>query len=112
MRAYRRRRRGKAIDRFAAALRRENNWGRVAALCNAMVDRFGGLDRFCAAWVEQIDTAKRDRHGGRRVLNSFLAIVRLLESADANRPDSDVSRMTDEELEEEMGALLARMAGV
>ena len=71
-----------------------------------MMIRFGGADAFCAAWKEAIDTASRERPGTRLVLDSFLAILRLLEVCDATRRERDVSTLSDEELERELQTLL------
>jgi hypothetical protein len=64
-----------------------------------MFARFGGLDKFAAAWKANIDAAPP---GSRSALDSYLALFRLVEIANTPAPQPDCSLYTDEELREEM----------
>ena len=83
----------------------------MPAMCTAMVQQFGGLERLCAEWKRHIEIAAARRPGSRMVLQSLRAIVKLIEIADAeakkrkaNMPD--VRDLSDEELQRELGELL------
>jgi hypothetical protein len=102
MRVFHARRRGKAIRKFARDLRREQSWGRAAGLVNAMLARFGGIDRFAATWVGMIRQAQGDKAAAKAVLESLQAIMRLFELCHRENPEPDVSEMTDEQLRESM----------
>lgn len=102
MREYRGAKRSKTLARFAADLRRENDWQKVEALCGGMFRRFGGVDGFSRAWAEEIQNAQRTAPGSKRVFDSFFAVLHLAEVCDAQRHDnSDIPGMTDEELRAE-----------
>jgi hypothetical protein len=103
MRGYRLARRTRTLHRFAAELRQEANVIRAIALCGEMVARFGGAPGFAAAWYEAIESARRDKPGSRLVLNSHQALLRLVQACDANRPEPEVMRMSEEELQEPRG---------
>jgi hypothetical protein len=106
MRAYRASRRRQAIGQFARDVKNlEHSPKYVEKLCRIMARRFGGLDSLAKAWKTAIDAAAAARPGSRMVLNSLLAIVRLLEiswlQAKRNEkpPSLPVEYMSDEELE-------------
>jgi hypothetical protein len=71
----------------------------VTALCRRMFNRFGGLDGFGRVWGEEIDHARRNAHGSKRVLDSLFAVIRLVEIADARHPEPDCSLYSDAELQ-------------
>jgi hypothetical protein len=99
MRLYRQAHRSKTIRRFSAELRQERDSRKVTALCTAMFARFGGLDKFSAAWKAHMDAAPP---GSRAALDSYLALLRLIEIANTPAPQPDCSLYSDEELREEM----------
>lgn len=65
-----------------------------------MVERFGGIQGFVAAWIEQIDRARQERPGGKKVLDFFMAITRMIETCQPAQPDVD--DMSREELQHEL----------
>jgi hypothetical protein len=85
MAVFRRSRRLKHIAGFNAAIRREFDLRKVTALCNALLSRLGGLDKFCTLWKAHLDAAPP---GSRAALDSFLAVLRLVEIADTKRRSS------------------------
>jgi hypothetical protein len=87
MRIYRQVRQLRHIDKFNAAIRREFDLRKVAALCKAMLSRFGGLDEFCTAWKAHLDAAPP---GSRAAFDSLMAMLHLIEIADPKRPSSSV----------------------
>ena len=64
-----------------------------------MFRRFGGFDKFAAAWKAHMDAAPP---GSRGALDSCLAIFRLMEIANTPAPQPDYSLYSDEELRQEM----------
>jgi hypothetical protein len=99
MRRYRAAKRSKTIGRFAADLRRERDARKMEALCGRMFAKFGGVDKFAAAWKANLDAAPR---GSRGAFDTYFALFRLMETVDARRrAESDVSGLTDEELRAE-----------
>jgi hypothetical protein len=107
MREYRLAKRTRLFHRFAAELRQQTSRHRVAALCNAMVVRFGGVDQLAGAWWEAMHAAARQNPGGRVVLNSLAATFRLMEASDANHRRPDPTSMSDQDIEREVRELLA-----
>ena len=67
-----------------------------------MLIRFGWIDGFSRTWWEAVQAAGRNNPGSRMVLNSILAVLRLVEICDANRRGRDMSLISDEELDEEI----------
>ena len=77
----------------------------IPALCDRMFRRFGGVDGLCAEWTDAIKAARAARPGSKMVLDSFRAIFRLMELAQAEEEKKDpcVEAMSDEELERTIG---------
>ncbi len=98
MRAYRRRRQAKRLDRFAGELAREKSLNRAAALCGRMMSDFGGVDRFAKLWKAHIDHAASVQPGSACVLRACGAVVKLIEVAGRQKPD--YSTWTDADLAE------------
>jgi hypothetical protein len=74
-----------------------------------MFRRFKGTDGLATTWFEEIQAARRDGQAGRRfVLNSLVAVMRLVELAEvcraAHKPNRDL--MSEEELKAELRRLL------
>jgi hypothetical protein len=76
---------------------RQPNVGKIAMIVGRMLDGFGGIDRFCAAWHCAIAESKKLRPGGRIAFNHFHAIARLVQYVAEHRPN--VEYVSDEELE-------------
>lgn len=103
MRTYRTARRHRKLTQFATQVRQETSASKVAALCGAMIARFGGLDRFCTAWKAQIDATTP---GSRASFSSFLAILRLAELVESQRCRPDYAHLSDNDLDRELRQLL------
>lgn len=103
MRAYRLTRRSKAIRGFASQVLRATGPQAISRLCAAMFRRFGGTEGFCRAWMAHLDAAPA---GSREALTALSAILRLMETADAQKPPADYSGLTDAELDQELQRLL------
>jgi hypothetical protein len=77
-----------------------------------MIRRFGGVDRFAAAWKNHFDAVAMERPHSRLMFQNLNAIIKLVMASDRERtrkPDvleslPPVERMTDEELELELQA--------
>jgi hypothetical protein len=66
-----------------------------------MFRRLGGVTGFATTFKAELDAAREVAPGSRRVCNMLLAIMKILETVSATRPDpTDHSRMTDQELDE------------
>lgn len=77
-----------------AAVRDTMSANRLKALCSAMVQGYGGAERFCAAWRTCLS---RDlERGGLAALRHLEATVRLIHYCESDRPD--YSSMSDDEL--------------
>jgi hypothetical protein len=87
------------VAEFSAELRRARRLSKVVALCNTMLDKFGGVTGFAKVWREQFDAAKQDHPGGKRVLDGLMAILNLMIMLQDSSPQSNPSDMTDEELQ-------------
>jgi hypothetical protein len=74
-----------------------------------MYEQFGGLKAFCAEWMRHINDAATDRPGSKLVLDAFYAVgIRLTSlSADHRQSAPDLASLTDDELEEEIGKMVA-----
>ena len=72
---------------------------------------FGGLKAFCAEWMRHINDAATDRPGSKLVLDAFYAVgIRLTSlSADHRQSAPDLASLTDDELEEEIGKMVANL---
>jgi len=76
MRSYRRSRREWALNDFA----RQAKWRSepvLTAICEAMIGRFGGFDKFVREWHQQM----LEMTGTKSAIDSYLAIMRLVEMA-------------------------------
>jgi len=107
MRAYRLARRSKVIRGFSAHVLRATGSQAVSRLCAGMFRRFGGADGFCRVWMAHLDAAPA---GSRIALNSFLALFRLMEAADAQQQPAPVV-VTDAEPDRETQQLLGDRKG-
>jgi hypothetical protein len=106
MREYRRAGRRKQLNRFAAQLRSARSLKQAAGLIAGMVARFGGLDAFVRLWGDSLQTGSPATK-----LRAFRALVEMLERLEA-RQTSEVSQLSDAEIERELRALLWPVAGV
>ena len=99
MRRYRAAKQSRTIRQFTAQVKRERDARKVQALCGQMFAKFGGVDKFAAAWKANLDAAPR---GSRGAFNSYLAILRLVETANTPAPQPDCSLYSDAELQAAM----------
>jgi len=70
------------LQRFAREVKRQRSGARIAAVTQAIVTRFGGLDRFATAWKEQFDAAWASDPGSRRVSDLLLATLQMCKACD------------------------------
>jgi hypothetical protein len=69
-------------DRFAREVKRQQNPQRVTALVQAIITRFGGVDRLATAWKDQFDAAMAAQPGGRQANDLLLGFVHLWTAID------------------------------
>jgi hypothetical protein len=108
MRVYRFVSRAKTIKGFSARMLREKSLQGLSRLCAGMLARFGGADGFCRVWKAHVDAAPV---GSRTALNSFSALLRLMEAADARQQPADYSGVTDAELDQQIQRLRGDSGG-
>ena len=70
-------------------------------ICDAVIGYFGGLEPFASTWLEHLDEACESRPGSREVLRHFSTIAKLV--VRHRVPPPDVSDLSDEDLERELG---------
>ena len=102
MRQYRASARRKEITEFARTVSSQRvRPNAIPALCDRMFRRFGGVEGLCAEWTDAIKAACAARPGSKMVLDSFRAILRIMELAEAEKEKKDpcVEAMSDEELD-------------
>ena len=91
----------KAISNAANKLRRDPSDNQVRAICQQMIDQFGGVDGFTQQWFSVWET---DRAKGRaKCFAHISAVVRLIEYVDDHR--TDYGALTDDEIEERIRAI-------
>ena len=103
MRAYRFARRSKAVGGFSQQVLRASGPQAISRLCAGMFRRFGGADGVASVWMAHLTAAPA---GSRIALNSFRALARLMEVADAQQQPADCAGLTDAELDQELQRLL------
>ena len=97
------RRRDREIVRFTGHVcRRHVTKAKIEALCGLMIRRIGGVEGFADCWWESLSRAMEDEPGSRRCLDSFRALVKLIQLADEtkSRRMPKTADMSDEDLEE------------
>ena len=88
------------INEFAKSARKQHDIGKLAAMCNAMFARFGGVDGFAAAWKGQIDDMRsRPRPPYHHILRSFQAVAHILAMHSKATGELDLEDMSEEELQ-------------
>jgi len=98
--------RRREFGRLTKELKEARDLAAVSAALRLMFRRLGGLEGFCAGWMEHMAGARALRPGGRVVSNSYLAIVnmgRVVEAARASR----IGSATTEELEAALDQFVA-----
>ena len=86
----------KALGNTANKLRRDPSDNQVRAICQQMIDQFGGVDGFVKQWMGCWET---DRAKGRaKCFAHISAVIRLMEYVDNHKPS--YGQLTDDELEE------------
>ena len=88
------------VSQFTLAVNRAPRGSRIVALVDDMIRRFGGLENFARAWADQIDRARENRPGSKRILDAHRCIVRLMELCTDSQPDPTV--LTDADLAQHM----------
>ena len=88
-------------------MNRRSSRSRAAAWSRAVLQRFGGLEKFVDRWSRELEIAAAQRPGCPTVLRAYALIAQGLEVATAPEPQRDVSQMTDQELVAEMVASVA-----
>ncbi len=63
-----------------AALKRAKSARQVEAVCNAMIEKFGGINRLCKVWKDLLDEDLK--RGGLAGMRHMDAVVRLLQHCD------------------------------
>jgi hypothetical protein len=107
-RAQRRRAwRDQRVAAFVTQLKNARSDNHVRLLCNLMLYRFGGLQGFVNAWLQQLGRVQRDQPGSKKSLDFFQAVVRMIEFSDSTRPN--VTGLTDEDLQRELEAETRRL---
>ena len=72
-----------------------------------MMRLYGGLGQFCNEWKQDIDAMRVERPGSKSVIDSKMAIVKLIvESTNQRDSAPDLAGMTDEELEKELTGMI------
>ena len=87
-----------AFAQFHAQLKRTRDEKRVAILVAVMVESFGGLHEFVAAWIGHIDQAMEKSPGSKKVLDFFQAITQMSDAAHKYHKPPDPAEMTTENL--------------
>ncbi len=73
-----------------------------------MMRLYGGLSQFCTEWKQDIDAMRVERPGSKSVIDSKMAIVKLIvESTNQRDSAPDLAGMTDDELESELTGIIA-----
>jgi hypothetical protein len=92
--AKRSRQHRQAVNKQLARLRNARSARQIGVVCDTLINAFGGLDGFVAAWRAclEADLAR----GGYAALRHLEAVLRLARHCEEERPD--YSQMTDEEL--------------
>jgi hypothetical protein len=89
----------KLLASFVNKIKNAKTNDRVALVSNLMIQSFGGVQGLVDTWTEQINRVLSEKPGSKKALDFFLAIMRMIEFCDANRPD--VSELSDEDLQRE-----------
>jgi len=100
-----------AITSLLASVGQEKiNAPHITELCAGMMELHGGLMGFCKAWKNDIDTARRDKPGSQTVLQSDMALMRLVQNSTEHRQSApDLANMSDADFEREVNGLLGRI---
>jgi hypothetical protein len=77
MRWYRSDRRRKVLNAFAREIKWRTNETTLTALSAHLIRRFGGVENFVREWREEVGRMA----GTKQALDSYLAILRLVETA-------------------------------
>ncbi len=85
------------ISKFVLGLKNEADDRRVALLCQTMVSAFGSTEEFVQAWREQVEEARSKKPGSKKVLDFFLAVMRMAEYCENQRPK--VEYLDDDQLD-------------
>ena len=92
---------GDVIRKWSYRVRHATRDQEIRLLCDATINYFGGVERFAVAWFEHFDQARETRPGSATVLGHFKTVVKLIEHF--HLPPPDVSDLSDEDLERELG---------
>ena len=106
MRERSRRLASKSIHQFTMELKRARSVNRVIILCARMFERFDGVEGFAKRWMEVIEAAMREKPGSKTLLDSFLAIARLLVACGQLGGGPDLAEMSEAQIEKEIRGLV------
>lgn len=90
-----------ANRQIVAAARGDSlNAPRISQVCAKMVELFGGVDKFCAQWHEQIMEVIETNPGSQLALSQLQSIAKLIKDSTASvDASSEVTSLTDDELD-------------
>lgn len=73
---------------------------RISQVCAKMVELFGGIDKFCVQWHEQIMEVIESKPGSQLALSQLQSIAKLIkDSTSSMDAASEVTSLTDDELD-------------
>jgi hypothetical protein len=80
----------------------------TSELAAEMIRLYGGLGRFCKEWKADLDALRTQRPGTKAVIDSKLAIIKLVvESTNQRDSAPDLAGLSDEDLEKELVGVVA-----
>lgn len=82
MREYRSRRLAAKAGPFVVGLNRARDLDRVAVVCKAMLNAYGGVDGLATAWRDYVVRVSTERPGSPRALQAMQATLNLLAIAE------------------------------
>ncbi|MCC6127401.1 MAG: hypothetical protein IT426_20780 [Pirellulales bacterium] len=90
--------RKKKFDKVAQSIAREPTLNKIPLIIGRLLDGFGSLDNFCAAWLCAINESMTQNAGGTVALRHLVAIAKMIEFISNNQPAPE--DMSDEELQD------------
>ena len=73
---------------------------RISQICAKMVELFGGMDKFCKLWSDQIMEVVISRPGSQLALSQLQSIAKLVKDSTSSVDSaSEVTSLTDDELD-------------
>lgn len=82
----------------------------ISELASGIIQRFGGLDRFCERWLMQIETTLALNPASRAAMDCFRDVSHLVVQSTVNRQTApDVQELSDEEMAQELNGHMAHL---